>query len=569
MRRLINFIFAALLLLSLSLSAFAATGATGVSGFATVSSDGSCQVNLTATLHIESGSGKITFPVPAEASNVTLNGSRARAPKQGSVRQVDLSGIWGNVTGDFSISIGYTLKDVIHTTETDTLELQLPLLSGFGYPIERMDFSVSLPGAPEGQPAFSSGYHQADIEKDMTYTVSGNTISGSFTKALKDHETLTMFLPVTDTMFPQSVLEVQNTDAMVLAMLICAGLSLVYWLLFLRNLPPRRQYSAQPPEGHSAGEMGCVLCGKGVRLSLMVLTWAQLGYVLIQRDRHGRVLLHKRMDMGNERSELEQRLFKKIFGKRLIADTSGDGYAELSRMVARKSGNVRELMHPHTGNLQVFRFLSSGIGLFGGVFLAMALSDGAALQGLLMILLAVAGAVSGWLIQDWAQSLLLWDARPLWTSLGCMGGWLLLGLFAGQFGAALLIVLGLALCGLLLAVGGRRTDLGRQTMGQALDLRRYLRTVSRGQLQRICETNPDYFFQLAPYALSLGVHKGFAKQFGATRLSGCPWLTTGMDAHMNALEWAQLLSETLDDMDARSRQIPMEKFIALLQSFRK
>lgn len=569
MRRIVTVIFSLLFLVSLTLSVFAATGATGSSVFATVSSDGSCQINLTATLHIEGGGEKITFPVPVQASNVTLNGSRARAPKKDDLRQVELSGIVGNVTGDFSISIGYTLQDVIHRTETDTLELRLPLLSGFGYSIEKLDFSVSLPGAPEGQPAFSSGYHQTDIEKDMTYTVSGNTISGSFTKALKDHETLTMTLPVTDTMFPQSVLKVQNTDTMNLAMLICAGLALVYWLLFLRNLPPRRQYCAQPPEGHSAGEMGCVLCGQGVRLSLTVLSWAQLGYVLIQRDRHGRVLLHKRMDMGNERSELEQRLFKKIFGKRLIADTSGDGYAELSRMVSKKSGSVRELMHPHTGNLQVFRFLASGIGLFGGVCLAMTLADGAALQGLVMVLLAAAGAFSGWLIQDWLCSLLLWDKQPLWTALGCAGGWLLIGLFAGQFSTALLIVLGLILCGAMLAVGGRRTDLGRQTMGRALDLRRYLRTVPRAQLQRISETNPEYFFQLAPYALSLGVHKGFAKQFGATRLPGCPWLTSGMDAHMTALEWAQVLEQTVDDMDRRSRQIPMEKFLALLQSFRK
>lgn len=568
MRRIVNGIFALLLIFSLALGAAAATGAAGASAFATVSSDGSCQVTLTATLHVEGG-GKLTFPVPAQASNVTLNGSRARAPKQDQVRQVDLSGILGNMTGDFSITIGYTLQDVIHTTDTDTLELRLPLLSGFGYPIEKMDFSVSLPGAPEGQPAFSSGYHQTDIEKDMTYTVSGNTISGSFAKALKDHETLTMTLPVTDTMFPQSVLKVQNTDAMNLAMTICAALALVYWLLFLRNLPPRRQYSAQPPEGHSAGEIGCILCGQGVRLSLMVLSWARLGYVLIQRDRHGRVLLHKRMDMGNERSELEQRCFKKIFGRRLLADTSGDSYAELSRMVAKKSGSVRELMHPRTGNLQVFRFLASGIGLFGGISLAMTLSEGAALQGLLMILLAVAGAVSGWTIQSWACSFMLWDKRQLWTALGCAGAWLLMGLFAGQFGPALLIVLGLILAGLLLAVGGRRTDLGRQTMGQALDLRRYLRTVSRAQLQRICETNPEYFFQLAPYALSLGVHKGFARQFGATRLPGCPWLTTGMDAHMTALEWAQVLEQTVDAMDSRSRQIPMEKFLALLQSFRR
>ena len=569
MRRIAVLALILVMAFSFAIVAEAATSATGVSGFATVASDGSCQISLTATLHVESTGEKLTFPVPAEATNVTLNGSRARAPKQGQVRQVDLSGIIGNVTGDFSVSIGYSLQDVIHYTELNTLELQLPLLSGFSHPIQKMEFSVSLPGAPEVRPSFSSGYHQSDIEKDMTYAITGNTIAGSFTKALKDHETLTMTLPVTDTMFPQSVLKVQDTDAMALAMIICGALALVYWLLFLRNLPPRRQHSAEPPEGFSAGEAGCILCGQGIRLSLTVLTWAQLGYILIQTDRHGRVLLHKRMEMGNERGETEQRLFKKIFGKRQLADTSGDNYAELCRLAAKRSGSVRELMHPRSGNLQVFRFLASGIGLFGGVSLAMTLFGGAALQGLFMILLAATGAVSAWIIQGWMCHLLLWNKRELWISLGCTGLWLLMGLIAEQFTTALWVVLSLALCGMLLAFGGRRTDLGRQSMGQILDLRRYLRTVSKAELQRICTGDPDYFFRLAPYALALGMHKSFAKQFGAARLDRCPWLTSGMDAHMTALEWAQVLEQTVDTMDARSRQIPLEKFIALLHSFRK
>lgn len=569
MRRTACFALILIIAFSFALVAEAATSATGISGFATVASDGSCQISLTATIHVENTGEKLTFPVPAEASNVTLNGSRARAPKQGQVRQVDLSGITGTMTGDFSINISYTLQDVIRYTDLDTLELQLPLLSGFGYPTQKMDFSVSLPGVPEGRPSFSSGYHQSDIEKDMTYTITGNTISGNFSKALKDHETLTMTLPVTDTMFPQSVLKVQNTDAMSLAMWVCAGLALVYWLLFLRNIPPLWQRSTEPPEGFSAGEVGCILCGQGIHLSMMVLTWAQLGYVLIQTERSGRVLLHKRMEMGNERSETEQRLFKKVFGKRQLADTSGDNYAELCRLCAKRPGSVQELMHPHSGNLQVFRFLVSGIGLFGGISLAMTLFGGAALQGFFMVLFAILGAISAWFIQGWLCCLLLWDRRGLWTGLGSMALWLAIGLIAQQFTTALWTILGLALCGIFLGLGGRRTELGRQSMGQLLDLRRYLRTVSRAELQRICGSDPDYFFRLAPFALALGVHKNFGKQFGTARLPGCPWLTSGMDAHMTALEWAQVIEQAVDAMDARSRQLPLEKFIALIQSFRK
>lgn len=567
MRRFAGILFTALLVICLSLGAFAATGATGVSNFSTVSADGSCQITVNATLHLDTAAKDLTFPVPGDATGITVNGSRARAPKDGDARQVDLSRILGSVSGDFSISISYTLKDVIHTGETG-LELQLPLLSGFSYPVENMTFTVTLPGALETNPSFSSGYHQADIEKDMTYSVSGNTVTGSFTKTLKDHETLLMTLPVTEEMFPRNILNVQNSDIMNLAILICAGLALLYWIIFLRNLPPRRQRNPEPPQGFTAGELGSILACRGVDLSLMVLSWAQLGYLSIQADRHGNVVLHKRMDMGNERSEWEQRCFRKLFVGRKPVDTRGTHYAELCRLVAKKV-SLRELLRPRSGNLLIFRILASGIGLFGGINLAIALSGGAALQGLLVVLFAALGGLCGWFAQGWLYGLFLWDRPGLWISLGSCGVLLLLGLFCGQFLPALYMVLGLLAAGILLATGGRRTKLGKQYQGQVLDLRRYLRNAPKAELQRIWKTNPDYFFQLAPYALALGVHKRFARQFGGIKLDRCGWLSLGTDNSMTAIQWAQILEQTVESMNARSRQLPMEKLLGLLQSFRK
>lgn len=567
MRRFAGILFTALLVISLSLGAFAATGATGVSTFSTVSADGSCQITLNATLHLDTAVKELTFPVPVDATGITVNGSRARTTKDGDIRQIDLSRILGQVAGDFSISISYALKDVIHPAETG-LELQLPLLSGFSYPVENMTFTVTLPGAFEANPSFSSGYHQADIEKDMTYSVSGNTVTGSFVKPLKDHETLLMTLPVTEVMFPRNILNVQNADVMNLAIFICAGLALLYWLFFLRNLPPRRQRNPEPPQGFTAGELGSVLACRGADLSLMALTWAQLGYLLVQVDRQGKVILHKRMDMGNERSEWEQRCFRKLFASRKPVDTQGTHYAELCRLAAKKA-SLRELLHPRSGNLLIFRLLASGIGLFGGINLAVALSGGAALQGLLVVIFAAIGGLCGWYIQGWLFGLILWDKSSLWTGFGGCAGLLLLGSFCGQFLPALYLVLGLLVAGLLLTFGGRRTKLGKQYQGQVLDLRRYLRSVPKGELQRIYAINPDYFFQLAPYALALGAHKRFGRQFGAIKLDRCGWLSIGADNAMTATQWAQLLEQTLESMSTRSHRLPLEKFLGLLQSLKR
>ncbi len=569
MRRFAAMLTALILMVALTVSVSAATGASGLNSFATVSADGSCQVSLALTLHIEQTVDKLYFPIPADATGVTLNGSRVSAPKDGDIRRVNLAKALKGLVGDVSVNIHYSLHDVIHATEAGTLQLELPLLSGFGYTVETMAFSVTLPGQVDTLPAFSSGYHQARIEEDITYSVDGAVISGVSLKALKDHETLSMTLVVSEEMFPQSIAQLQDYSMGTAAMGICAGLALVYWLIAMFHLPVRRQESAEPPQGYNAGQLGCIVAGQGVDLSLMVLSWAQLGYVLIQVDRHQRVLLHKRMDMGNERGEFEQRCFKKLFGKREIVDTSGHGYAQLCLMIAKKPAGVQELMHARTGNPKVFRVLASGIGLFGGASLAVALADGAALQGFLIFLLGLAGAVSGWMIQGAGIGMLLADRRKCLPGLVLGGIWLLLSLFAGAFTLGFWMVLGLLLAGVLLGWGGRRTALGRQILSQTLGLRKYLRSADKKRLAELCRTDSDYFFRLAPYAMALGADKAFAKRFGKLRLEGCPYLTTGMDPHMTAAQWNRLLRTTVDAMNDRAGKLTFEKFLGLLRSITK
>ena len=98
-------------------------------------------------------------------------------------------------------------------------------------------------------------------------------------------------------------------------------------------------------------------------------------------------------------------------------------------------------------------------------------------------------------------------------------------------------------------------------MSQALGLRRYLKTVSRADLQRILRSNPDYYYNLAPYALALGVDQRFAKNMGGMRLGSCPYLTTLMDGHMTALEWSRLLRAAVNTLDERQSRIFLEHLL--------
>lgn len=568
MRRILSILVAVAAVFAMSVTVSAATRATTASCFASVTGDGDCQVTFTATVHIESADG-VTFPVPRDATDITLNGTRARTTKTDTARVIDLSKALGHMTGDVSINIHYTLRNVVLSQDDGTLLLQLPILSGASYPIEAMNFTITLPGELPERPSFFSGYHQADIEKEMTVEVNGATVTGNFHTALKDHETLFMQMKVDQQMFPRSATELLRLDFGINAMLVCGVAALLYWLVFLRALPVWRKRCAEPPDGFGAGEMGSILHLRGADLNLMVLSWAQLGYVSLQMDKHEIVTITKRMEMGNERGPTELGCFKKLFAKRESVSTAGAHYAYLVRATAQKATDIQELVHRRSGNLKVFRILVALIGLFGGACLGFSMANGAVLKWLLAIIFAAGGTASAWYLADWASCLFLWRGMRLWTQLLCAGFWLIFGLLAGQFMLALSILGALLLAGLMYAFGGRRTELGRALSCEVLGLRHYLRTVPKTQLQRICNQNPDYFYDLAPYALALGVDRAFASRFAKQRLSACPYLKIqGVEAPSAQLFMRQA-RQVLQAMDARRRQLFIEKLIAVIRGITK
>ena len=126
MRKLLVFLGLFALLLSLPVQADAASAAKGISFYATVAPDESCQVTLTATVHLDEPVKKLRFPLPGEAEAVSLNGSPAHCHTDSGLKYVDLS---DRPAGDHTFTLTYTLPDVIATNKAGLWELQLPMLS--------------------------------------------------------------------------------------------------------------------------------------------------------------------------------------------------------------------------------------------------------------------------------------------------------------------------------------------------------------------------------------------------------------------------------------------------------
>lgn len=566
--------------LCIGVSAADNTSATTVNIFATVSGSGNCDVTTTVALHVGTPLTKPTFPIPAEASNVTLNGRPVLTEKTAQARYVNLNRILGGMTGDFSFTISYSMHSMVEplasevadeTAETPVkrMQLELPMLAGFPYPIEELQFSINLPGPATQAPTFISGYHQANIEKDLTYTMSGNNIAGRSWAALKDHETLVMYLNATEEMFPQTRAELPDAESLTPLIWILSGIALAYWILFLRNFIPIRFYPSVAPEGFGAGQMGTILTMAGADLNLMIFSWAQLGYVDMRLDRRGKVLVMKRMDMGNERTGFEQKCFYKLFVRKEIVDTASSAYQKLHQAVAAQNSAPQLLRHKGAGNVKIFRIIMAAAGLLSGACFGIYLGNMLDYGWVFMSILACLGAFCSWHIQLWPQGVFLHHRSAFYVSLILCLLWLALGITIAQFGLALIVVLLQVVAGFLAAFGGRRSEEGCNVMGQVLSLRRHFRKLTPYRIHQMCQENPELFFDMVPYAIALGQENVLARRFGSSKLPLCPYLYSSNTSGLTARQWSQLMRIVLDGMTARQRNWPPEPLRSILKKSTK
>ena len=550
MRRLMLILLCCMLLTT---AVFCADQATSIQSAATVDADGGCQVTMIATIHLDTGNPDLTFPLPRDAKNVRVNNSWASSSRSDTALEVDISRFTGSSAGDFTLSFTYALSGVVKTEGELGQVMTLPLLCGFAYPVEKLEFSVTLPGAFDTSPTFSSGYYQESIESVIAYTKNPtqNTISGVVNQRMQDHETLTMRLLVPAELFNQAVTSVFHIGPYWTVAGILTGLALLYWLLTLRAMPLQRIRCSAPPEGVTAGELGSRLVHSGADLTLMVLTM----------DDSGRVFLHKRMNMGNERSTFENTLFRNLFRKQNVVDGTGYHYARLCRKAASQVPNARGDYLASSGNPALLRWLCVAVGTVAAAAMGGAMTDSFVARIFLVLIYGGLGLGASLAIQAGCKCFHLREKRPLYIALGCIALWVIVSILSGQWAIVLMGIAVQILGGLANAYGGRRSELGRQTAAEILGFRHYLKTVTREELQRILKYNPDYYYEMAPYALALGVDEVFAKRFERLNQPNCNYLFTRMESPRKAAEWYPLLREVVNALNARQKRLRIEKLI--------
>lgn len=514
---------------------------------ANVNPNGTVQISLQLTLTPDGHVDSLVIPLGAGAKNAMVEGVSVRVRKVFGVPSVVLSRD-GGYMGVQHINLTYTVTGCIKAD--NNWKLQVPLLAeGLAYALDEVAFRITMPGEFSEMPDFTSGYLGENVDNYMTIQVDGVTISGTVNTALRDRESLTFSIDTDPELFPRTNEAGNIYPVARILCLVAMGLMLLYWLLFLRwKIAFRGAEQPQAPEGVESGEIVGRLLGQSPDLPLMILSWAQAGYLTIHLNQDHVVTLHKRMDMGNERSDFEGAIFKELFGYGFLADTGDAQFKALRSKVEASLLRVRSQFRRKGGRILWVRALGAAAGLAAGIAMADMVMSPTAGRIIPIFLLGLACAAAAFFLQCGFGSLFCWNKRPGLIALGCAGGILLLGLVSNCLNFSMLFVALEALAGLLTVFGGQRTEIGRQTVLNILGFRRYLQNVNLKNITRIMDQRPGYYYDMAPFALALGVDRQFANRFGTIRLPDCMWLVEDVPQGNRAPEWYPVLRQVTQIM---------------------
>ena len=344
MRKITALVLSVVLCLLLAFSVQAAGNEVSqLSADVSVGTDGSAAVTLNLSVHFLTPAQEFVVPLSPDASEITASGAVYDTGKLDGTACV----VFRNEAG-FSNDISFVCSYVLPRTVADgkdgaqVFTLALPE-KGWDYPIAKYQLKVTFPGKIQAQPGWYSAYHGVDIENYLDISIADNTLTASRFESFKDQETLSLTLDFKEGIFNLKHQAGQTASVDIILFWIFFVLALLYWIFFLRGKFLRPVLRQTPVNEAPAGEIPCELFGLAPDIGGMLAHWGNLGYLVITRSSNGRILLRKKMDMGNERPAAERTLFYSIFRSSEVMDAASPRLLSVAGQIGAR---VRRSWYP-------------------------------------------------------------------------------------------------------------------------------------------------------------------------------------------------------------------------------
>ncbi|MEE3362968.1 MAG: DUF2207 domain-containing protein [Anaerovoracaceae bacterium] len=381
----------------------------------------------------------------------------------------------------------------------------------WGSAIEKSKVTIDMPkSVKKGNITVSAGKEGSEKSDKVKWSLDENTITIRTVDALDDGEGIDVGVMLPDGYFSDA----SSTAWMHYAEYgICVLIIILLIMLYLKfGRDPRRmqQLEFEPPEGMTPAEYGYIVDGRADRRDIysLLLFWADRGYISIGEEPGGGFTIYKERELPADAKPYERTFFNALFpGMRTtlaLSDAGRDlaGQVDICREQLRKSLSSKKT-RVFSRSVSFPRLLATALGVIAvaipGVILYVMYGS------LFFLLIFVVAALL--LIPSYIIGFVAADRRdvPQREKLARNLFSLLLTLVS-----AFICLFGLIklqtdiIAGILFAVTAlagfvttrymrKRTKYGADVYARVLGYRQFIQTAEPEKIDKICETDPDFF----------------------------------------------------------------------------
>lgn len=510
----------------------------------------------------------------AKISNISVNDDFTTSNEYG-YKVIKIGNASQTVSGKkiYTIKYRYNIgKDPLK----DADELYFNLIgTKWDVSINNISFTITMPKTfDQSKLGFSSGYNTSENSSNVTYTISGNTITGFLEGPLHPGQALTIRLTLPEGYFVGAS---SNFDYVALFK-IATSISFVIIAYIIWNKSGKDKMVIDtvefyPPDNLNSAEVGFIYKGISEKkdvISLLIYL-ADKGYLKIEeykekgfyKDRKTfKIVKVKEYDGDNED---EKTFFYGLFNGKKLKD--GVTLEELNQTKGKISINdlydsceskeevteddlynrfyitlIRITKNINRKENQEKIFEKSSLGK-RGIILAMITIVFLMMEGWSVIKLGDMRAIIMILFLLFAPLVLLYKQSSLlmvivsslsfvYAGFGCMV------IEEGDINISILIqfiIHSVCMIALIIffAIIRKRTEYGTEMLGKIQGFKNFLKTVEKPRLEQLVMENPEYFYNVLPYTYVLGISRKWMKKFEDIALEAPTWYHgyTNFSAH--------------------------------------
>lgn len=503
-----------------------------------------------------------------QIKNVSVNAENSTSKEEGNY-QIKIGSASETLTGEKEYIIKYTYnlgKDPVK----DYDELYYNIIGNeWDTVIGNITFSITMPKSFDSSKlGFSAGRVGSTDSSKIKYSVSGNTITGSYNGILWENEALTVRCELPEGYFVGAGLDINLLNYIVyLFPIIFLIIAILLWYKFGRDDQVIETVEFYPPEGFNSLEVGFLYKGEAVNqdVTSLLIYLANRGYIkiveteeksLFSKDKGFKIIKLKDYDGDN----VNERLFLNgLFAMRRLNTSSAENsinqnttptlevtsadlydkfYITMSNIllnINNKENKNKILEKSASSKAKFIIFMIIATYCFITIPPVLEYGESSLLVALLfpgigftvmfkMLLdpklrnssgnkLSYASVILFFLIWGLGFGGLPWAMMVL-PALQ-QDSIYLIGYFVGIF-----CVLGMVVC---LTYLPKRTSYGNEILGKIKGFKNFLETAEKDQLEAMVAKNPTYFYNILPYTYVLGVSDKWIKKFEVISMQAPTW----------------------------------------------